>query len=70
MYFPPQVQSDTQVLYDIIYTISGPGVDQPPIGLFQMNPKTGDLYINGLVDREEYPSFPVCSFPFFLSFTE
>ncbi|CAI9595671.1 unnamed protein product, partial [Staurois parvus] len=54
-----RLQSDTQVLYDIIYTISGPGVDQPPIGLFQMDPKTGDLYINGLVDREEYPSFPL-----------
>ncbi|PIO27725.1 hypothetical protein AB205_0161610, partial [Aquarana catesbeiana] len=60
-----RVQSDTQVLYDIIYTISGPGVDQPPVGLFHMDPKTGDLYINGIVDREEYPSFPVCSFPFF-----
>ncbi|KAM5157883.1 desmocollin-3-like [Mantella aurantiaca] len=54
-----RVQSDTQVLYDIIYTISGPGVDQPPIGLFQMDPKTGDLYINGLVDREQYPSYPL-----------
>nr|DBA24339.1 TPA: hypothetical protein GDO54_012012 [Pyxicephalus adspersus] len=54
-----RVQSDTQLLYDIIYTISGPGVDQPPVGLFQMDPKTGDLYINGLVDREEYPTFPL-----------
>lgn len=54
-----RVQSDTQVLYDIIYTISGPGVDQPPVGLFHMDPKTGDLYINGIVDREEYPSFPL-----------
>lgn len=49
-------------MYDIIYTISGPGVDQPPVGLFQINPKTGELYVNGLVDREEFPRFPVSIF--------
>ncbi|XP_018409652.1 PREDICTED: desmocollin-3-like [Nanorana parkeri] len=57
--FLERVQSDTQAMYDIIYSISGPGVDSPPVGLFWVDPKTGDLYINGIVDREEYPSYPL-----------
>ncbi|KAM9307723.1 desmocollin-3-like [Gastrophryne carolinensis] len=55
--FLQTLQSDTQVTYDIIYSISGQGVDQPPIGLFTIDPKTGDLYIHGPVDRETTPSF-------------
>ncbi|XP_075069561.1 desmocollin-2-like [Mixophyes fleayi] len=61
-FFVQQIQSDTQVDYDILYSITGQGVDQPPIGLFQINQETGDIYITGRVDREEYPSFQMMAY--------
>ncbi|KAG8570980.1 hypothetical protein GDO81_011493 [Engystomops pustulosus] len=57
-----QIQSDTQLDYDIIYSITGQGVDQDPIGLFTINEKTGDIYINAQVDREQYPFFQVMGY--------
>ncbi|XP_068093406.1 desmocollin-2-like isoform X2 [Hyperolius riggenbachi] len=56
-YIVNQVQSDTQLQYDIVYSITGQGVDQTPLGLFRMDEKTGDLYITEIVDREQYASF-------------
>ncbi|KAM3929180.1 desmocollin-2 [Leptodactylus fuscus] len=57
-----QIQSDTQQDYTILYSISGQGVDQPPVGLFTINEKTGDIYINAIVDREEYPFFQLMAY--------
>ncbi|XP_056377749.1 desmocollin-3-like [Hyla sarda] len=57
-----QIQSDTQQEYEIYYSITGQGVDQPPIGLFEINSKTGDIYITGPVDREEYPFFQLMAY--------
>lgn len=51
------VISDIQAYESLTYTISGPGVDQPPIGLFVVDPKTGCLNITGQVDREKNPEF-------------
>ncbi|XP_044148664.1 desmocollin-2-like [Bufo gargarizans] len=61
-YWVEKIQSDTQLDYEILYSISGDGVDQPPIGLFTINQKTGDIYVNGPVDREEYPSFQLIAY--------
>uniref|UniRef100_UPI00398F17DB desmoglein-2-like isoform X2 n=1 Tax=Pristiophorus japonicus TaxID=55135 RepID=UPI00398F17DB len=36
----------------ITYTVTGPGVNQPPIGLFVIDQRTGELSITGQVDRE------------------
>ncbi|XP_034981255.2 desmoglein-2 [Zootoca vivipara] len=41
----------------ITYTISGPGVTEPPYNLFVINGKTGDLNITRIVDREQTPMF-------------
>ncbi|KAM7379389.1 hypothetical protein PAMP_004945 [Pampus punctatissimus] len=41
----------------ITYSLSGPGVDQPPIGLFDINPNNGFVKIHAILDREEIPSY-------------
>ncbi|XP_019354240.2 desmoglein-2 isoform X2 [Alligator mississippiensis] len=41
----------------ITYKISGPGVTEPPYGLFVINKRTGELNITGIVDREQTPMF-------------
>ncbi|XP_075682428.1 desmocollin-2-like [Rhinoderma darwinii] len=57
-----QIQSDTQVDYEILYSITGQGVDQPPFGLFTINAETGDIYITAQVDREQYPIFKLMAY--------
>ncbi|TKS79694.1 Desmoglein-2 Cadherin family member 5 HDGC [Collichthys lucidus] len=37
----------------IKYSISGPGVDQPPVGVFGIDPNTGFVKIYSILDREE-----------------
>ncbi|KAG8014182.1 Desmoglein-2, partial [Nibea albiflora] len=37
----------------ITYSLSGPGVDQPPVGVFGIDPNTGFVKIYSILDREE-----------------
>ncbi|XP_069587344.1 desmocollin-2-like [Ranitomeya imitator] len=60
--FVERIQSDTQLEYEIYYSITGQGVDQHPVGLFEINPKTGDIYITAPVDREEFPFFQLMAY--------
>nr|XP_033777135.1 desmocollin-3-like [Geotrypetes seraphini] len=55
--FVQQIQSDTQENYTIFYSISGEGVDMPPLDLFFIKSETGDIYVTRTIDREEYPQF-------------
>ncbi|XP_056378981.1 desmoglein-4 [Hyla sarda] len=50
-----KVHSDIQVKKGIVrYHVTGQGVDQPPFGLFKIDPITGYLNVSGvIVDREE-----------------
>ncbi|PWA22489.1 hypothetical protein CCH79_00017294 [Gambusia affinis] len=43
----------------IIYSISGPGADQPPVGLFTMDGDTGHLYVTQGLDRENQDKYTV-----------
>ncbi|XP_074133278.1 desmoglein-3 [Sminthopsis crassicaudata] len=51
------ITSDFQETQRITYHISGVGIDQPPLGIFIVNPRTGEINITAIVDREETPKF-------------
>ncbi|KAM9101180.1 desmoglein-3 [Sarcophilus harrisii] len=51
------ITSDFQKTQRITYQISGVGIDQPPYGIFIVNPTTGEINITAIVDREETPKF-------------
>ncbi|KAM6458291.1 desmocollin-2-like isoform 1-T1 [Liasis olivaceus] len=60
--FPMQIQqlsSDTAQKYNITYSISGPGVDQPPLNYFYIEKETGNLFVTCPIDREEYAEFQI-----------
>ncbi|XP_070603792.1 desmocollin-2-like isoform X2 [Erythrolamprus reginae] len=60
--FPMQIQqlsSDTAQNYNITYSISGPGVDQPPLNYFYIEKETGNLFVTCPIDREEYAEFQI-----------
>ncbi|XP_051019546.1 desmoglein-3 [Acomys russatus] len=52
-----KITSDFQKNQKITYRISGVGIDQPPFGIFVVDPNSGDINITAIVDREETPSF-------------
>ncbi|XP_072460576.1 desmoglein-3 [Notamacropus eugenii] len=51
------ITSDFQKTQKITYRISGVGIDKPPYGIFVVNPRTGEINITAIVDREETPMF-------------
>uniref|UniRef100_A0AAV2JPY4 Cadherin domain-containing protein n=1 Tax=Knipowitschia caucasica TaxID=637954 RepID=A0AAV2JPY4_KNICA len=58
--FPKEIEkivSDSEIKYPVYYTLSGPGFNEAPVGVFSFDRKTGMLSINKAVDREEYPIF-------------
>lgn len=60
--FPMQIKqlvSDTAERYNITYSISGPGVDQPPLNYFYIESETGNLFVTRPIDREEYDKFEI-----------
>uniref|UniRef100_A0A8C5LA65 Desmoglein 4 n=1 Tax=Jaculus jaculus TaxID=51337 RepID=A0A8C5LA65_JACJA len=52
-----RIRSDCEVNQKITYRISGPGIDRPPYGVFTINPRTGEINITSVVDREITPLF-------------
>ncbi|XP_067834077.1 desmoglein-2-like [Heptranchias perlo] len=53
------IKSDQEEEKDTIitYVITGPGITEPPKGLFVLDQRTGELNITGEVDREKNPFF-------------
>ncbi|KAM3829315.1 cadherin-2-like [Vipera latastei] len=58
--FPQEVvriRSDRDDSLSLQYLITGPGADQPPAGLFIINPTSGQLSVTKALDREQIASF-------------
>ncbi|XP_010212328.1 PREDICTED: desmoglein-1-like [Tinamus guttatus] len=57
-----RIRSDCEENNPITYSISGVGIDQAPYGIFVVNPRTGEINITSIVDREVTPVFVIRCF--------
>uniref|UniRef100_A0A3P9LDH5 Cadherin-1 n=1 Tax=Oryzias latipes TaxID=8090 RepID=A0A3P9LDH5_ORYLA len=48
-----QIRSDEDKMKKILYSITGPGATEDPVGLFTMDKDTGGLYVHQRLDREK-----------------
>ncbi|XP_007573991.1 B-cadherin-like isoform X1 [Poecilia formosa] len=55
--FVVQIRSDGDKTKKILYSITGPGADEPPVGLFTMDRDTGYLYLTQGLDREKQDKY-------------
>ncbi|NXP55678.1 DSG1 protein, partial [Heliornis fulica] len=57
-----RIRSDCEEKHPITYSISGVGIDRAPYGIFVVNPRTGEINITSIVDREVTPVFVIRCF--------
>lgn len=62
--FCSQIRSDQDKDVGIRYSITGAGADQPPSGIYNIDPISGNMFVTQPLDREERASFHVRSFSF------
>lgn len=55
----PQIRSDHDKSRALRYSVTGPGADQPPTGIFIIDPISGELSVNKPLDREHISNFHV-----------
>ncbi len=54
-----QIRSDRDKNRMLRYSVTGPGADQPPTGIFIINPISGQLSVTKPLDREHISNFHV-----------
>ncbi|XP_067308421.1 cadherin-2 isoform X2 [Pseudorasbora parva] len=52
-----RIRSDNDEKVNLRYSVTGPGADQPPTGVFSIDPVSGQLTVLKPLDREHLPSF-------------
>lgn len=52
-----RIRSDNDKKSSLRYSVTGPGADQPPTGIFLINPISGELSVNKPLDREDISNF-------------
>ncbi|XP_053323452.1 cadherin-2 [Spea bombifrons] len=52
-----RIRSDRDKSLSLRYSVTGPGADQPPIGVFIINPISGQLSVTKPLDREQIATF-------------
>ncbi|XP_061635398.1 cadherin-2-like isoform X2 [Phyllopteryx taeniolatus] len=52
-----RIRSDRDKSWMLRYSVTGPGADQPPMGIFIINPISGQLSVTKPLDREHIPNF-------------
>ncbi|TNN61085.1 Desmoglein-2 [Liparis tanakae] len=52
-----KIRSDKVNYTRVFYSLSGPGVDQPPVGVFGIDRNTGFVKIYSILDREAIPLY-------------
>ncbi|XP_070821839.1 cadherin-15 [Chaetodon trifascialis] len=57
-----QIKSDKIFTGEVIYKLEGPGVDQEPKNLFEIDDKTGVIRSKRPLDREKYSTFTLKAF--------
>ncbi|NXQ80848.1 DSG1A protein, partial [Nyctibius grandis] len=57
-----KIRSDCEENHPVTYSISGVGIDRAPYGIFVINPRTGEINITSIVDREVTPVFVIRCF--------
>ncbi|XP_061664645.1 anti-Muellerian hormone type-2 receptor-like [Syngnathoides biaculeatus] len=50
----PEIRSKSKKIF---YCITGPGAEQPPIGLLTIDTDTGNLYLTQTLDRDKQPKY-------------
>lgn len=60
-----QIRSDKENYTKIFYSLSGPGVDKPPINRFRVDQNTGFVTLHSILDREEISEYIVRKRSFF-----
>ncbi|KAJ8272790.1 hypothetical protein GJAV_G00093470 [Gymnothorax javanicus] len=52
-----KIRSDEESRTSIKYSLIGHGADKDPMGLFIVNPRTGEVYVTEILDREQRASY-------------
>lgn len=61
-----QIRSDQDKDVGIRYSITGAGADQPPSGIYNIDPISGNMFVTQPLDREDRASFHVRTKTFFV----